>query len=346
LKAQDVYINAIGVHLPEVYSADRALAEGRYDEADHRANELTGVTVADPETPPFEMAVQAVRQAFERGGTDPSDIDLILYASSFHQGPDGWCPASYVQRYAVGGQAPAVDIRHGCNGMFTSMHLAVGHLAVADQHRAVLFAAGDNCNSPLIDRWRTLSPGMLVGDGASAMVLSKTPGFARLLSVDAVAVPDLEDMHRGNEPLFDPAGQAGKVVDFKSRTASFMRNSPFLREMREMLQKAQAELIERTLANAGIEMSDVKWMSHTHTSRSMLEDIFLPMFGLPLSRTTWELVRDVGHIGVSDQMVAFERLLAAGKVVPGDRYLMTGVGPGVNLTTAVIEILDTPPWQA
>jgi 3-oxoacyl-[acyl-carrier-protein] synthase-3 len=343
VKANDVYINAIGVHLPEVYSAERAVAEGLYDEADYIANELTGVTVAD-DTPPFEMAVRAARQAFDRGDINPCDVDLILYASSFHQGPDGWCPASYVQRNAVGGDAPAIDIRHGCNGLFSSLHLAVGHLNAAAEHRAVLFAAGDNCNTPLIDRWRTLSPGMLVGDGASAVVVSKTPGFAKLLCVDSVAIPELEDMHRSGEPLFNPVANAGKPVDFKSRAAHFIRNSPVVNEMRNMLQKAQQTLNDRTLAHAGIEMSDIKWLSHSHTSRSMLEERLLPMFGLPLSRTSWDLVRDVGHVGVSDQVVAFERLLNTGRLVPGDHYLMAGLGPGINITTAVIQIVDSPPW--
>jgi 3-oxoacyl-[acyl-carrier-protein] synthase III len=343
VRVGDVYIKAIGLYLPEVYSAEQAVREGLYSADDHHANELTGLPIAG-DMAPFEMAVHAVEQVFERSGQNPATIDLMLYASAFHQGPDGWCAPSYVQRFAVGGSAPAIEIRHGCSGLFSSLHLAVGHLWASAEHSTVLWMGADNSTSPLMDRWSTLSPGMLVGDGASALVLSKEPGFARLLSVDSVAIPELEELHRAGEPLFPPGPVLGRKLDFKARAARWVSSAPEATEMRALLLNGHEKLVERTVQNSGRKISEMAWISHVHTSRSMLEDRLLPMYGLPLSRSSWDLVRDVGHLGVSDQVVAFERLLKAGRLAPGDLYLMAGVGPGINITTAVFEIVDVPHW--
>ena len=41
-------------------------------------------------------------QALHRAGCAPSEVDLLLYADSWHQGPDGWNPHHYLQRHLLG----------------------------------------------------------------------------------------------------------------------------------------------------------------------------------------------------------------------------------------------------
>lgn len=151
------------------------------------------------------MAVRAARQAFERAGADPSTLDLLFHVSVFHQGPDGWLPQSYIQReLGLDPHAMAVELRQGCNGMFTGLELAISHLRADAARGSALLTAAENFNSALVDRW-TAHPGSYLGDSGSAVLLTRRPGFARLRSVATVSVPELEQLHRGDEALFPRA---------------------------------------------------------------------------------------------------------------------------------------------
>ncbi|MEV4107758.1 3-oxoacyl-[acyl-carrier-protein] synthase III C-terminal domain-containing protein [Nonomuraea sp. NPDC049695] len=64
--------------------------------------------------------------------------------------------------------------------------------------------------------------------------------------------------------------------------------------------------------------------------------------GLTLADTTWDYGAGIGHLGVSDQFVALDHLLATGALAPGDYVLLIGVGAGKTLACAVLRILDIP----
>ncbi len=344
MKVNDVYVSSLGVYLPEeVYPLCQAVAEGLADAERAAEDDVIGVRVADDLWAP-EMAARAAQQAFERTDVPREAVDLILYASVWHQGPDGWCAPSYVQRAVVGGNAPTVEIRSGCNGMFSALQLAASHLSVAPEHTATLLLAAENFGSQLIDRWRTTAPSMYLGDGGSAVLLTKRPGFARLLSVDTITVPELEELHRSGEPLFPPGATTLRPLDFTNRAAHFVENSAAAAEMRVLIAKAQQELHGRWRADTGLDFSDITYVGYMNSSRHTIEERVLSIMGLPLSRTTWQIGRDMGHLGASDQIVAMERLVGRGALQPGDHYLMYGVGPGMSIAAAVFEIVDWAPW--
>jgi 3-oxoacyl-[acyl-carrier-protein] synthase-3 len=179
VRPPDVFIKGLGVFLPDTVSVEQAVAEGRYPAEDVELHELAGAAIAG-DTPAPEMALWAAQQAFKRCGHPPDDIDLLLYTDSWHQGPDGWHPQYYLQRHLVGGQPLAVELRHGCNGMFSALELAASYLRVPGK-RAALVVATDNFGTPLFDRWRS-GPGYIAGDAASAVVLTTEPVFAQVLS--------------------------------------------------------------------------------------------------------------------------------------------------------------------
>ncbi|MEW1775924.1 3-oxoacyl-[acyl-carrier-protein] synthase III C-terminal domain-containing protein [Streptomyces sp. NPDC086777] len=109
---------------------------------------------------------------------------------------------------------------------------------------------------------------------------------------------------------------------------------------------AQDELVGRTLDEAGITMEDVSRVACANGSRERVEGRAMIPLDLPMSLSTWEQGRTVGHIGASDQMVALEQLLLSGELRRGDPFLMLGVGPGLNIACAVIEIIKNPHWSA
>jgi 3-oxoacyl-[acyl-carrier-protein] synthase-3/clorobiocin biosynthesis protein CloN2 len=327
-------------------SIEQAVRDGRYPAEEVEVHDLAGAAVAG-DTPAPEMALIAARQAFERVAHDPQDIDLLLYASSWYQGPDGWQPQYLLQRDLVGADLLAVEVRQGCNGMFAAMELAAGYLGGNGPATSALLVAAENFGTPLIDRWR-MGPGYVAGDGASAVLLTTEPSFARLLAVGSGAVPEAERMHRGDEALFPPGPTLGLPLDFAARNADYKRRAiadgtgtaALIRIHQQTL-----EVVERTLAEADLDLGDITRVAYMNYSREIVEQRCMAALGLAMSRSTWEYGRTVGHLGASDQVVSLNHLLEQGQLKPGDRMLMLGVGPGVTVSCAVVEIAEPAPWQ-
>jgi 3-oxoacyl-[acyl-carrier-protein] synthase III len=343
VRTPDIFINGIGTYLPAQVSVESAVQQGLHRAEDAASHQLTGAAVAG-DVPAPEMALRAAQDALKRSGRAPDEVNLLLYVDTWHQGPDGWQPQSYLQRHLIGGDALALEVKQGCNGMFTALELAVDSLLAGK--RTALVVAADNYGTPLMDRWG-VGAGFISGDAACAVVLSREPGFAKLLAVRSVAVPEAEGMHRGDEPLFPPGVTLGRALDFGARGEAFRREAmaqgigvaPMLQ-----VQSAMMGTAHDTLAEAGIGLADVTRVAFNNFSREMVEQRAMAPLGFPLSMSTWDHGRTIGHLGASDQIVSLDHLLSTGQLRPGDNLLMMGVGPGVTLSCAVVTIVEQPSW--
>jgi 3-oxoacyl-[acyl-carrier-protein] synthase-3 len=339
----DIYIKGIGTYLPETVSVEQAVADGKYTADEIELHELAGVAVAG-DTPAPEMALRAAQEAFRRCAHQPEDVELLLYADSWHQGPDGWQPQYYLQNRLVGGDALAVEVRQGCNGMLSGLELAAAYLRGGARHALVVSA--DNFGTPMMDRW-TMGPGYLAGDGAAAVLLSTEPSFAKLLATKSLAVPEAEQMHRGDEPLFPPGPTSGRELDFAARNGEFRRRVLADGTGTTALVKIHQRTlmtVEQALSAAGIGLPDITRVAYMNYSREIVEQRCMAALGLGMELSTWDFGRTVGHLGASDQIVSLDHLLSQGELKPGDRMLLLGVGPGVTISCAIVEILRPAPW--
>jgi 3-oxoacyl-[acyl-carrier-protein] synthase III len=339
----DIYITGLGVHLPEVVEMTTAVEQGWFDATQAEEAGLTGAAVAGELSGP-EMALDATRQALSRSGQDPDELDLLLYVDVYHSGPDGWLPQSYVQRHALGGHTTAVGIRQGCNGLFGALELGASHLLADPGRKAALIVSADNLSSPLLDRWHAL-PGTVMGDGAAALVLSREPGFAALRSVCATTIPHLEGLHRGDEPLYPAGTPSGRKLDFISRFISFTQAGGMGPDGALIFVKTMDEVVGRALDEAGIDAGRITRVAFNNGARASVEDRLGPL-GFSMEQSTWEFGRRLGHLGASDQLVSMDHLLSTGELSAGDHLLLLGLGPGVSIAAAVVEILAVPPWLA
>ncbi|MDA0636080.1 ketoacyl-ACP synthase III family protein [Nonomuraea sp. MCN248] len=346
MRYADTYISGVGAFVPRtVVTVEKAVAKGWYPAEEAELHNLAGAVVAG-DLPAPEMALHAARSALKRGGRAPADVDLLLYASTWHQGPDGWPPHSYLQRHLVGGDVLATEIRQGCNGMFIALELAAGYLDAAPARQAALLVAADNYGTPLMDRWR-MGPGYIGGDAAAALVLTKEAGFARLTSACTTTVAEAEELHRGSEDLFPPGVTVGRRMSFAARNEQFRNQVMPKGEATSALfkiQRALMEVVEQVLDESGIEARDLARVAFMNYSEEIVEQRCMAVLDLPMSRSTWDYGRTIGHCGAGDQVLALDRLLVTGQLGPGDHLLMLGTGPGVTVSAAVIEIIDNPPW--
>ncbi len=348
MRLSNVFIESIGLYLPESHSTESAVADGRLDAGTRDRSGWTGTAVAGDISAP-DMAVIAIEEALSRSRYRREDLALFLYGSSGMQGVPPWPAHHYVQRRAIGGSAAAVAIDASCNSTLLGLSLAAGYLAMQPTSRAALIAGADNWGSPEFDRYgyaeAASDRGSNLGDAASAVVVSTETGFARVESLVNRSLPEFEGMLRLPGPLFPLRFDIAAAADVAARTRSFIRRYPEkLPKLMSDFINTRRNLIDNALADADITMSDVRRVTHVFCGTSRYIEALLAPFGKPWQMGMLEFGRNLGHLSVSDHPAALTHLIVTGQLGVGDRVLMVNNGSGMSLTVAVIRIEKVPQW--
>jgi clorobiocin biosynthesis protein CloN2 len=336
-----VYLAGIGAHVPDAVSIHSAVEQGLVDGAVAARSGLSSVAVAG-DMPPAEMAVLAATEAIKDSGLSGGDIGLLLYAGVWHQGPDGWGPQYLVQRQLLGDDLLAVEVRQGCNGFFSALELAVPYINASADGRAALIVSSDNFGTPLMNRWQLGDGLAYLGDGASAVVLSRTPGPVELLSLRSASYSEMEQAHRSGVPSFPPGATIGTTVDFRARAESFRDAAISGGWWIRFLEGHNARITQcadRALEEAGVARKDIKYVL-THGMPRQSAVSYLRLLGFSLERSSWEFNRIVGHLGASDHIAALRHLRAEGALEAGDHVLLSGYSPGLTYKSAVLRVND------
>lgn len=341
MKVEDLYLAGVGTWLPPAMTLVEAAARGLCDLAKLAPTGILSATVSNSEAAP-EMAARAARLALDRSGVDPGEVGLLLYANTYYQGHDMWSAASYVQRIGVGRRGTAVEIHQMSNGGMAALELASVYLSARRDRTAALAVAADRFCPPGIDRWNS-DPGTVYGDGGAAVVLSRQGGFARLRSLVMVSEPELEGMHRGDDPFGPVPFSHREPIDLLACQRAFMSRVGLGFSVSRIVD-GQQEAMDQALEEAGVGIDRIDWFVLPHLGRRRLQASYLSLLGVDDSRTTWSFSRQVGHLGAGDQFAGIGHLVDAGLVGAGHFCLLLGVGAGYTWSAAVIEVMEPAPW--
>ncbi|ONI92663.1 hypothetical protein ALI22I_02670 [Saccharothrix sp. ALI-22-I] len=342
MRYDDLHIAGLGWFHPKTVSVEEAVADGRCEPAAAQRTQTRHVAIAGPEDTQPDMAVRAGKQALVRSGHRPEDVDLLLHAVANYNGLDGWNAASFVQHRVLGRSGVSYEIRQLSNGGVASIQLAAAYLE-GRPGRAAMITASDKFTEPAWNRWRS-SAGLLFADGASAVVLSRRGGFARVLSAVTVSDPELEGLQRGNQPFHDYADPAQYPVELEARTLEFSDLMP-LDESGPRRAAGMRRAANQALAEADTAIEDIRRFVAPNFGFELMRLSCLVPLGIELERTTWEWGSQVGHTGAADQFAGLSHLVETGAVEAGDRVMVVGVGGGFNWTAAVVEITEVPDWS-
>ncbi|MEV7848610.1 MULTISPECIES: ketoacyl-ACP synthase III family protein [Streptomyces] len=340
MKTEALFIAGTATYLPPATKVEQAVADGRFDAQDAEDTQLESVCEATDEAPP-EMAVAAARDALERSGHRAEDIALLLHACVYFQGLELYPTASYIHREVLGDHsALAFEVKNASNGCMTALDIAARSLAATDDEAALVTTA-DKVSRPAIDRWNS-DIGIVPGDGASAMVLSKRSGFAQVLSTSTVSDPTLERLHRGDAP-FTPHHDPTLPIDLRLRKLQYLGDVE-LDEFTRRFRAGLGDCVDRALRDADIGLGDVARFVVPHFGRTVLQREVLAALDIDLDRTTWSWGRTVGHLGAGDQIAGLDHLVRERAVDVGDLCMLLGVGAGFTWTCAVVRITELPQW--
>ncbi|SEB30978.1 3-oxoacyl-[acyl-carrier-protein] synthase-3 [Streptomyces misionensis] len=339
MKYNAVFIAGHGRWLPPALTVAEAAERDLCRPQDLAATGYLAATVSAGDSAP-EMAARAARQALERSALDPGQVSVLLYANVYYQGHDLWAPASYVQREGLGNRCPAVEIRQLSNGGMAALELAAAHLTAAPGDAAALTVAADRFCLPGFDRWFS-DPGTVYGDGAAALVLSNRDGWGRLLSLATVSDPELEAMHRGDDPFGPAPFTVRRPIDMKACQKGFRATASMSATVARTAAGQRAALT-RALDEAGTDLATIDWYVLPHFGRRRLDASYTAPLSIPEERTLWSWFRGVGHLGAADQFASLGHLADTHALRPGQRVLVMGVGAGFTWSSAVVEVVRPP----
>ncbi|WP_394848771.1 ketoacyl-ACP synthase III family protein [Pendulispora brunnea] len=356
MRPESLFVSGIAAYLPPIFSAAEAAERGWYDADSFRADGWTGIAV-ESELSPAEMGLRASQGALARWGGTPEEIDVHFHATLLPQGPHLWHAHNYIERNAVKRGVPGIELRQGCTGMLAAFDLAACYLAMPGRRAALLSGADNFSADPCfgIDptfRWRyaeggRTNRGSVFGDSGAALVLSNRAGFARVLSIVSGALSELEELYRGDDPLFPPSYSAEHPLRLGERFAEYERKHPGgvaaalhrLKEMRTTMGRA-------ALAEARIAPEQITRVVHIFSGTERYVQQLLEPLGIDPARGVLELGRGLGHLGVNDTVVALEHLVTTEQVGPGDHVMMMANGTAGAVSCVVLRIEERPRWVA
>ena len=277
-----------------------------------------------------DLALRAARQALQRAGKKPEDIDLIILGTD---SPDYITPAtSVVLQSKLGAKnAGTFDVGCACASFPTAIASASGIVATNPALRTILvvgvymmhkLASEDD---PLV---------FFYGDGAGAAILERSdvPGF--------VAAAFAADGSYHKNWLI----QAGGTVEPPSEAA--LRGG---RLSVKMLQRYPPEindegwprLVRQVAKNGGFEVKDIDFVIFTQVRKPTIE-LVMKDLGLPMEKTH-TVMEKWGYTGSACIPMAFDDALQQKKIKPGDLVVLVGSGVGYNQAAAAFRMPQNEP---
>ena len=319
-------ITGTGSYLPprRLTNADLVaeLAQQGVETFDDWIVERTGIRArhfAAPEVTSSDLGLEAARNALQAAGLAPTDIDLIIVATST---PDMVFPsvACILQNKLGANGCPAFDVQAVCSGFVYALAVADAMIQTGAASRALVIGA--EVFSRILD-FSDRTTCVLFGDGAGAVVLeaSETPGIlasdlhADGKHVDILCVPGNVS---GGQVLGDPLLKMDGQAVFKLAVG--------------VLEKAA----HATLAKAGLTEADIDWLiPHQANIRIMQSTARKLKMSMDKVVVT---VDQHGNTSAASIPLALDHAVRSGQVKKGETLLLEGVGGGFTWGAVLLKL--------
>jgi 3-oxoacyl-[acyl-carrier-protein] synthase-3 len=275
---------------------------------------------AELDVPSSDLAVEAARRALEAAGIDASAIDLIIVATST---PDMVFPstACIVQhKLGIGNQCAAFDLQAVCSGFAYALTTADAFIRSGQATQALVIGA--EVFSRILD-FKDRTTCVLFGDGAGAVVLraSDRPG---------VLASKLHSDGRHVGILCVPGTVDRGVV---SGNAFLQMDGPAVFKLAvNVLEKVALE----TLAAANVTSDQLDWLI-PHQANIRIMQGTCKKLGLPLEKMV-ATVAEHGNTSAASIPLALDVAVRDGRIKPGHKVLMEGVGGGFTWGAVLVEM--------
>ncbi|MBK5204201.1 MAG: ketoacyl-ACP synthase III [Polaromonas sp.] len=318
-------ITGTGSYLPprRLTNAELAaeLATKGVETTDEWIVERTGIRArhfAAPDVCSSDLAVEAAKSALHAAGLLPSDVDLIIVATST---PDMVFPsvACILQNKLGIAACPAFDVQAVCSGFIYALTVADAMIKTGSASKALVIGA--EVFSRILD-FSDRTTCVLFGDGAGAVVLeaSDTPG---ILASDLHA----DGKHVGI--LCVPGHVSGGQV----------LGNPLLKMDGQAVFKLAVGMLESTaraaLDKANLTEADIDWMV-PHQANIRIMQSTARKLKMPLEKVI-VTVDQHGNTSAASIPLALDVSVRSGKVKKGEILMLEAVGGGFTWGAVILK---------
>lgn len=308
-----------GSYLPEQIRTNADL-ERMVDTSNEWILERTGISerrIAAPDETAASMGAIAARRALEAANTDPSEIDLVICATTSSQNafPSTACEISGLVGIS---DCPAFDLAAACSGF--SYGYALAHsMIMSGQAKKVLVVASDLMSRACDPNDRTTI--VLFGDGAAACVLgqSETEG--------TIAVHMSADAKYG--PLLSLA-YPKRGEDTSNSSWLYMKGNDVFKHAVTVL----ASLVTKTLEKGNMSAEDLDFLV-PHQANLRIIAATARKLKMDMSQVIVTLDKQ-GNTSAPSVGLALDEGIRSGRIKRGDVLLLESFGGGFTWGSALI----------
>ncbi|ROP65984.1 3-oxoacyl-[acyl-carrier-protein] synthase III [Curtobacterium sp. PhB130] len=265
----------------------------------------TGISsrhIAGPDDTVTSMATAAGAAALADAGKSPSDVDLVIVASTTHRDRAPYTAGRVAAALGMTNGPAPIDINTACSGFEYAMALADQAIRTGSADTALVI--GSELLSGIVD-WTDRSTCVLVGDGAGAAVLGVS------------AAPEIGPVSWGSVPHLERA----VVVDGDPERFSQEGRSIY----RWAITEAEGHA-RRVVEAAGLTMDDIQVFAFHQANLRIIEPLVAALGG-----ESKFVIRDVvesGNTSAASVPLGLSKAWARGDLPEGVPALLFGFGGG------------------
>jgi 3-oxoacyl-[acyl-carrier-protein] synthase-3 len=321
-------ITGCGSAAPEAILTNHHLAQ-MVETSDDWINTRTGMKnrhIASPTESLSQLSAVASEKAIAMAGISPTDLDLIILATS--TADDMFGSACKIQGLIGATNAVAFDLTAACSGFIFALITATQFIRTG-LHQNVLIIGADVL-SRWVD-WSDRSTCVLFGDGAGAVVCQANSESDRLLSFEMYSQGSQNDCLNLNyrsdsKPLAEGI------------TAQHGTYQPVTMNGREVYRFAVAkvpEAIEKAMFRANLTADDIDWLL-LHQANQRIMDAVAKRLKISPNKILSNIA-EYGNTSAASIPLALDAAVRAGKVKPGDTIAASGFGAGLTWGSAIFK---------
>ena len=220
------------------------------------------------------------------------------------------------KRLDITNDCPAFDVGAGCSGFVYTLNIADQYIRT-DTCKHVLIVGADTL-STLVD-WTDRSTCILFGDGAGAAVLSASnePG---VLATHIHADGKYADLLYTENALFS----------HKAHNTLHMQGN----EVFKVAVTKLGEIVDQTLAKAGLEKSDIDWLI-PHQANTRIIQAMAKRLNMSMDRVVLT-IEEHGNTSAASIPLALDFAVRNNKIKRGEKLLLEAFGAGFAWGSALI----------
>ncbi|MCB4790840.1 MAG: ketoacyl-ACP synthase III [Elusimicrobia bacterium] len=283
--------------------------------------------IADENTATSDLAFEAAKIALNEAKLEPADLDVIIVATIT---PDMHFPSSacFVQKLLKAKNAVCFDISAACSGFIYGLNVAKAFIESGTYKNILLI--GSETLSKVTD-WQDRNTCILFGDGAGAMVLTRSDSEKNgILSV-----------YLGSDGGYDyllnlPGGGSRNPISEKIIRERLHYIKMEGKEVFKVAVTKMAESAEKALEMAGKTRNDLALVIPHQANRRIIEAI-AKRLDFPLDKVFINLQK-YGNVSAATTIIGLDEARKSGKVKTGDLIEMVAFGGGFTWGAAVLQL--------